>query len=82
MKLSHKLLSMIIAISLLLTGSILPITASALTDNNGSENQIALGEETLKSEELTLSDKAVLRAEDPEISEESMILKYIDSSQK
>jgi hypothetical protein len=72
---------MIIAISLLLTGSILPITASALTDDNGSENQIALGDEMLKSEKLTLSDKAVLRAEDPEISEESMILKYIDSSQ-
>ena len=81
MKLSHKLLSMIIAISLLLTGSILPITASALTDDNGSENQIALGDEMLKSEKLTLSDKAVLHAEDLEISEESMILKYIDSSQ-
>ena len=81
MKLSHKLLSMIIAISLLLTGSILPITASALTDDNDSPNEIVLDEEILKSEDITLTDKAVLRAEDPEISEESMILKYIDGSQ-
>lgn len=81
MKLLYKLLSLIIAISLLLTGSILPISTTAISDDNNSTNEIVLNEETIKSEERTLSDKAVLCAEDTEISEESMILRYIDSSQ-
>mgnify|MGYP004654150515 CR=1 FL=1 len=81
MKISLKLLSMIMAISLLLTGSILPISATALTDDNNLSNEFVLNEEMLKNEELILSDETVLRAEDPEISEESMILKYVDSSQ-
>ena len=45
MKLSHKLLSMIIAISLLLTGSILPISASVLTDDNNSPNEIVFNDD-------------------------------------
>ena len=59
----------------------LPSKQPLFTDDNNSPNEIVLDNETLKSEDLTFSDKAVLRAEDPEISEDSMILKYVDSSQ-
>lgn len=81
MKRLHKLLSMIIATCLLLAGSTLPISATALIDDNNSPNEIVLNEEIPKSEDLILTDKAVLRIDDPEISEESMIPKYIDGSQ-
>ena len=81
MKRLHKLFSIIIAISLLLTGSILPISSSALTCDNNSFDEIVHNEGILESEKTALNEKVILRAEDPEISKDSMILKYVDSSQ-
>ena len=80
MKHLHKLLSIIIAISLLITGSVLPASALSFSDIFKSVTNLVNSDNLVMEDEQLFFDKITLNAEDPEISKESMILKYIDSS--
>ena len=80
MKFLNKLLSMIIVLSTLFSGSILPISATTVSNNNDMPGELVQYEEN-KNPKTTFFDEAYLHAEDLALSEESMILQYIDSSQ-
>lgn len=81
MKLFNKLLSMIIVVSTLFSGSTLPISASTLSYGNVSAGEFVHYEEEIENPKTTFIDEAYLHTEDLAFSEESMILNYIDSSQ-
>lgn len=80
MKRLHKLFSIIIAISLLITGSVLPASALSFSDIFKSVTNLVNSDNLVMEDEQLFFDKITLNAEDPEISKESMILKYIDTS--
>lgn len=81
----HKFFSqavaLIVVISLLLTGTILPVAATSISDTVGSSSNLILDDDLIKDDNLIISDEIILRADDPSIAEESMILKYVDSAQ-
>ena len=64
----------LVVLSLLLTGSVLPIPATAVPVS------VDLSEDII-NDGIILEEEIVLRADDPIIAEESMILEYIDSAQ-
>lgn len=81
----HKLFSqavaLIVVISLLLTGTVLPVSATTISEVVDSSNNLILDGDLIKDDNLIISDEIILRADDPSIAEESMILKYVDSAQ-
>lgn len=81
-RLFSKAVSLMVVISLLLTGTVLPVaTASPFSDDVDSADSLILDDNMTKDDHLAISDEIILRADDPSIAEESMILKYIDSTQ-
>lgn len=81
----HKLFSqavaLIVVISLLLTGTVLPVSATTISEVVDSSNNLILDGDLIKDDNLIISDEIILRADDPSIAEESMILNYVDSAQ-
>lgn len=75
------MLSLIIVVSTLFSGSTLPISASTLSYGNVSAGEFVHYEEEIENPKTTFIDEAYLHTEDLAFSEESMILNYIDSSQ-
>lgn len=73
--------TLIVIISLLLTGTILPVAATSISNTVGSSSNLFLDNDLIKDDNLIISDEIILRADDPSIAEESMILKYVDSAQ-
>jgi hypothetical protein len=67
--------------SLLVTGTLLPIFATPLSDAVYSSSQLSSDDNSVSDENTTSSDDIFLRADDPSIAQESMILNYIDSDQ-
>jgi hypothetical protein len=67
--------------SLLVTGTLLPIFATPLSDAVDSSSQLSSDDNSVSDENTTSSDDIFLRADDPSIAQESMILNYIDSDQ-
>lgn len=76
-----RAVALIVVISLLLTGTILPVAATSISDTVGSSSNLILDDDLIKDDNLIISDEIILRADDPSIAEESMILKYVDSAQ-
>lgn len=73
-RLFSRSIAALVILSLLLTGSVVPIPATAVPVSvDSSENII--------DNELITDEVVVLRTDDPIIAEESMILEYIDSAQ-
>lgn len=80
-RLFSRSIALLVVFGLLLTGSILPVSATANSEVVDSSSNLILDDALIKDDNLINPEKAVLRAEEPLISKESMILKYIDSSQ-
>lgn len=79
-RLFSQIVSLLVVLSLLLTGSVFPISVTALSDAIDSSNDLVHNDNLVKNDKLLVSDEVILRADDPSIAEESMILKYVDSS--
>ena len=81
----HRLFSRSIALllvfSLLLTGFMLPVSATTVSTVSNLSSSLSINEGVVKEDNLIISDEIILRADDPRISEESMILSYVDSVQ-
>ena len=81
----HRLFSRSIALflvfGLLLTGSILPVSATAISEVVDSSNNLILDGDLIEDDNLIIPDEIILCADDSSIAEESMILKYVDSAQ-
>lgn len=71
----HRLFSRSIAsfvvFGLLLTGSILPVSATTISEVVDSSNNLILDGDLIKDDNLIISDEIILRADDPSIAEES-----------
>ena len=80
-RLFSRSIALLVVFGLLLTGTLLPVSATDNSNIVNSSNNLILDDDLFKDDNLINSEKVILRAEDPEISEESMILKYVDSSQ-
>ncbi len=80
-RLFSQITSLIVVISLLLTGTILPISATTVSDVIDSSNDPIRDDNLAKNNNLLISDEIILHSDDSSIAKESMILKYVDSSQ-
>lgn len=80
-RLFSRSIALLVVFGLLLTGTLLPVSATDNSNIVNSSSNLILDDDLFKDDNLINSEKVILRAEDPEISEESMILKYVDSSQ-
>ena len=70
-----------VVIGLLLTGTLFPAAARSISDIADSPGGSASYADPIKDDNIIISDEILLRADDPSIAEESMILKYVDSAQ-
>lgn len=71
-----KFTALILTVSMLLSCMIMPSTALG-TD----EGTIITLDDSISSENLQITGESILKADDPIISEESMILRYVDGTQ-
>lgn len=80
-RLFSRSIALLVVFGLLLTGSILPVSATTISEVVDSSNNLILDGDLIKDDNLIISDEIILRADDPSIAEESMILNYVDSAQ-
>ena len=80
-RLFSRSIALLVVFGLLLTGSILPVSATTISEVVDSSNNLILDGDLIKDDNFIISDEIILRADDPSIAEESMILKYVDSAQ-
>lgn len=80
-RLFSRSIALLVVFGLLLTGSILPVSATTISEVVDSSNNLILDGDLIKDDNFIISDEIILRADDPSIAEESMILEYIDSAQ-
>ena len=64
-------IALLVVFGLLLTGSILPVAATSISDAVGSSSNLILNDDFIKDDNLIISDEIILRADDPSIAEES-----------
>ena len=72
--------ALIIILSLLLTGTVLPASAVAVSNITDSSSGFIPENNIAQNKNLPISDPTILCADDPGVAEESMILKYVDNS--
>ena len=73
--------ALVVLTGLLFTGMALPTVAASVSDRETLSNDFLPDDDFIKDDSLSVSDEILLSAEDPEISEKSMILKYVDAAQ-
>lgn len=72
--------ALIIILSLLLTGTVLPASAVAVSNITDSSSGFIPENNIAQNKNLPISDPTILCADDSGVAEESMILKYVDNS--
>lgn len=80
-RLYSKMTAIIVVISMLLTGTILPVAATAVPEPVSPTSNVEINDATVTNDDLFISDETILRADDSSIAEDSMILHYVDSAQ-
>ena len=70
-RLFSRSIALLVVFGLLLTGSILPVAATSISDAVGSSSNLILNDDFIKDDNLIISDEIILRADDPSIAEES-----------
>lgn len=80
-KLFSRSIAMLLCLSLLFTGFAIPASTTTISNSVASSDEFKIDENIIKDDDQVVFEKKPISSDDIAISNESMILKYVDSSQ-
>ena len=80
-KLFSRSVAMLLCLSLLFTGFAIPASTTTISNSVASSDEFKIDENITKDDDQVVFEKKPISSDDIAISKESMILKYVDSSQ-